>query len=167
MVKISRELWNGKYWIVGREKGRIISRVKWNRSNSVGKIKKLYSRNRSFDENISVTKLKNVKEVSVRGKTDKLPTTIRRKNLQYSYYFEGIISGKKRERVYAVSMQHPKTYPVDKARSEALENFYYRISALDKDVYDETIGKAKLKSLRSNNLIEVREGIRYYAPKTT
>jgi len=138
-VKI--ENYRGKKYIVARENEKRIAYKKYNKDTYEQDLK-IFRKNNTFKENESQIKLVNVREKkriifdSNSGKRYNVPNPSR-----YQYGFMGLTASG--IEIHARSQLKPKNFPQDKARAEALENFYYRISfEFSKNTkYDSSEGK--------------------------
>jgi len=124
VVKI--ENFRGSKYIVARDNNKKIAYKKYNKKTYEEDLK-TFRKNNTFKQNESQTKLVNVREKkrilfdSNDGKRYNVANPSR-----YQYGFMGLTSSG--VEIHARSQLKPKDYPQEKARGEALENFYYRIS---------------------------------------
>jgi hypothetical protein len=138
-VKI--ENFRGSRYLVARENTKTIAYKKFNKDTHEQDLK-TFRKNNTFKPNESQTKLVNVREKkriifdSNSGKRYNV-----RNPSRYQYGFMGLTASG--IEIHARSQLKPKDFPQDKARAEALENFYYRISfEFSKNTnYDSSEGK--------------------------
>jgi hypothetical protein len=177
---ISRRNINGKYYVVTREKGKVVERIKWSNKNSLNKYgeytsintntaKQNYKQKNSIYNNRERIFRTNVIETSSTVKVDKYddrkPLGVRRSSGKYQYRVQGDIQVNKRKiTIYASSSQYPNTFPVANARSEAWTSFKEKISQQIRGQghYDADEG---LKFIENGNISNIREGVVYYAKK--
>lgn len=131
---LARENWNGKYFVVQRNKiGRIVSRVKWNKINTIEFLSRRAKRTGIIRENVRLIGRTNVVEIREYGKTSikyldennevqyrtSGKTTRKPAKSDYQIWVKLTLNGKT---VEARSKQKDSTYPKSEAYKEALRN---------------------------------------------
>ena len=135
--RIRREIINGHYYIVHRERGRYVSRI---RSSSLKNAITKFRQDGDIRPNTQVTTLTNMREVSF---TKPINGKVRpSRGRSYQYWVHVQIDGVK---TFARSPKHSGSYPVGEARDEALVNAYQIATGYGKhaiDVNDEDVSIA-------------------------
>jgi len=140
-VMIKREKFRNKYYMVLREKGRIVERIRWSSRpvSKKGTVNKRiaidnYKQNKSIYGNRRratgdswrfVEESRSEPTNYQRIKEGKSPKVTKRRGVKYQYVIEGVIhreTGAYVE-VVAASQQHEPGFPVGEARKEALVSF--------------------------------------------
>jgi len=149
---VRRENWKGKYRVVSRDiKGKIISWKKWNNKINMRMMRELAKmQGGSLIAGIEREKFVKVIEVRDYSAKPKKPS-----NKKYQYVIETIVNNKK---IIARSPQRDPNFPKSKAREEALERLYERISEAITGGYDANEGEKFFKQER----LAMKEGIVYY-----
>lgn len=158
-VSIRRENWNKKFRVVVRSKGKLVSYKAWSKKFTVAKAESLFKTNKTLNENIFRTKLKNVSEVV---DTSDRPRKPRGQTGSYQYFVEGV-DRKNNIRISARSRQFPLSVPAEEIKTEALFNFYQRYAQARGEDYDAQIGR---KLFDDANGSITRQGFVYYTKLT-
>ena len=154
-VLIRRENRNGKYIVVARENGKIVSTNKWSpKSFKVTDAIKIYNRQKSVREDTERFLLGDKKqsiEVVKSGRRAK-----KQRSGKYSVFVERLLyDGNK---IMVRSSQYSHDYPKNDAREEAYKNFYRRLAKEHGLPYDEDEGKV----IENEVVKSIREGVVYY-----
>jgi len=182
-VTIKREKYKGKYYVTLREKNKPIERIMWtsrikpfDKKISTRKALQNYKENKSIYDDRKRTTGKDWKFVEETRYTqtnykklkDKPPKISRRQKTRYMYFIEGVILKKsgKSIPVVAASQQHEASYPIEKARQEAIESFYERCHYLYSGSIEGNYDANEGAKLVENGKIEVKkEGVKHYVGK--
>jgi len=150
VVTIKRENWKGKYRVVARDKGRIVTHAKFTVKQNTNFYKKVFKRNNTFVKSRTVTRerLTNVTEVVQTGNVSKPKS-------RYQYFVEARVGRK--EKISARSKNHDKSFPLKNAKEEATESFWERVAQRFGGQYDAEEGQ-KFKARITN----IKQGIVYY-----
>lgn len=171
---IKRERWGGielrdakgklisrspvKLNVVARDdKGRIITWKRWTPKIPIDEDRRRFksSGNISFIKDVTADTLKNVIEVS--DFSDRPSSRRKPRTGNYQYVIKGRVEGKS---ITARSRNHDHTFPVNRARDEALTSFYERLAQSFGLDYDEDEGRQLANQLGKTLII--REGVVYY-----
>jgi len=183
-VTIKRETFRNKYYMVHREKGRTVERIRWSsrpisKKGTVNKRMAIdnYKENNSIYEGRRratgktwnfVEESRSVPTNYDKIKKGKAPKIVKRNKLKYQYVIEGVIHRKTGAYldVVAASQQHDPDFPVEDARNEALTSFYERAHFVymgsEKGHYDANEG---IKLVEKGKVEILREGVKQYVPK--
>lgn len=156
IIRIKRENWKGKFRIVAREKGRLISWAKWKRNFQLQRARSIFKRNNSFKKDVVRTKLTNVSEVVDFSDMPRKPSRLQTAKVQY--FIEGF-DKKHGIKISARSRQADLDTPKGELKNEALENFFMRYSQARGAEYDADIGE---KMFDDANAAITRQGFVYY-----
>lgn len=154
-MKIKRENWRGKYILVAREKGKIIAKIPYSSKVPIEKHIEHFKKFNSLDLNKKKIALSNFYEVEVLNiKNYKISS---RYQISLTANIKGVL-------ISARSDRHYKGYPIEKAREEAENRLYGRISnEIFKRGYDEDIGQ----QIVEEENISVKESIIQYQKKSS
>ncbi len=160
IVNIKRENWKGKFRVVAREKGKLITWGKWSRKFTIGKATSIFKQNNTFRKDLVRTRLKNVSEVIDFSDSPVKPSADR--SMFFQYFIEGF-DKKNNIRVSARSRQFLVGERKEVLRDEALQNFYKIYAQKRGQEYDSDIGK---KLFEDANASITRQGFVYYTRLT-
>lgn len=131
VVTIKREKIRGKFFVVARDKRKIIEKRKWTRDFTIEKAKRIFRSNQTFDKNIKVRTLKSrpdFREFTDSSKAPKKPKAIPFRVIVIGTLKDGsIISASSMSKVWS---------SVFEARKTAEESFLERLAFELKDIYD-------------------------------
>lgn len=157
-MRVKRERWKNKFVIVARDKGKIVAWTKYSRKEPIAKVRDHFFRFNSLNLNERVEKLRNVREVVVTPSTRQV-TQGQVKRIRAGRYQLALTVRIRNTLITVRSDTHTRSFPVKKARQEAEERLYGRLSReVFNQGYDVELGR---EIARERNL-QVRETIVYY-----
>lgn len=161
-TQVKREKWKSKGFVYTvRDNGKLISWKKSAKGFTLLKAQTIYKQNRSFQENITKTRLRNVSEYVVKVKSvgnyyTGSPGKSRRIPKESQYFVSGMFKGREiTARSYKIGTGPVQTR--QDAYKNAWESFLMRLSQESGGKYDEDEGYAKLGKVK-----DIREGWVYY-----
>jgi len=142
---IKRENWKGRFIVVARdEKGKILSRIKYSSKIPISFWQNKFKNTGSFRDEVFVTKLKKVQEITDLSAKPKI-----RKNLgRYQVVITGFVNKK---RISARSRNFDVDEPRKAAIEQAIESFWQRVDERITGGYDALNGmkyKEKVSGVR-------------------
>lgn len=152
-MRVRRENWKGKYFIVARDtNGRILSRKKGGTGKVV--LVEQFKKTSTFNAKVSRRKLKKVYEIRDERKTPYIGS------IGANYYISVTLSDGRKISVMSRRLYSRREIP--DAKEEAERDLLGKVSMVvgNSDVYDEELGERILNKVR---ITERREGVVRYA----
>ena len=178
---IKREIFRHKYYMVHRDNGKVVEKIRWsprgidktiNKRMAVDNFKNnnsIYNDRKRFTGNTwKVIEESRLKPTNYEKLKEKRPSIRKRRNIDYQYVIEGVIFRKDGtyKRVIASSRSHEHDYPVDNARDEAIQSFMERADFIyhgeKEGHYDANEG---VKLLEKGKVEIKKEGVKHYIEK--
>ena len=151
---VKRENWKGKYRVVARQNGHIVSWQKYSPKTKIETQRRKFKHDGSLKKGVQRTQLTNVNEIVDYSERPQHPTGVK-----YQYVIEGVLEDGRK--ITARSLQHDSNEPKNEAKEEALENFYEQIGFALNQQYDADEGLKVADQVKS-----MRQGTVYYRART-
>lgn len=166
-IKIKREKFRGKFYVVARDNGKILDRKLYSKDFTVKKAKNIFRSNRTFERHIDRNRLTSSKWAKQRGYyIDEISDFETGKQNKHYEQYQYVVKGRLQDgrEVFGRSNKYDSDFPLEEAKAEARRRFFSNLSsALSEDIYDEDKGIGLAVQLKENNAIKINEGFIYYA----
>ena len=162
VMNVKRETWNGKFIVVGRLNGKLVSWKKYNPKVTIAEDKKTFSRDYSFNKDVKR------KLLTKQGKpsTFEVSDTRRRQPIregQTNQLFVTIKVGNRSVTARSLSFTTKNDPNIARHRREVEEDAYRRLSEAYGGEYDADEGRKILRRLQKNNKVKITHGSVRYA----